>query len=274
MTQSPWPAAEHAGDDLLSAFVDDALVADTRRQAERHVAACASCRERLEETRAVVGALRRLPAPELPRSFTVGPRGASARDELAWRRLRRSYAFSRYVAAGFAALFVGFTGATLVVPPGPPDSPTDIRAAAPAQAAGAAASAPAPAAAPAAAPAPVAPQSAARAAAGAAPASADQAAGAASAPAPAGAGAEPTGADVLEGAQRAASNEARALPPVATSLVPTADPRRRFQSGAVLAGLGLALSLLLAFNLRRRSRPPATAWPGFAPAPADRPGSH
>ncbi|MDE3078158.1 MAG: zf-HC2 domain-containing protein, partial [Chloroflexota bacterium] len=64
--------------ELLSPYLDGQVTAGERRQVERHLAACASCREELGSLRQVVALVRQLPQQPLPHSFTLGPRPEAA----------------------------------------------------------------------------------------------------------------------------------------------------------------------------------------------------
>jgi hypothetical protein len=72
----------------LSAYLDGELPASERAPLERHLAGCAECRSDLDELREVRGLLRSMPAPALPRSFTI-PAGAVP-EPIAPRRAARS----------------------------------------------------------------------------------------------------------------------------------------------------------------------------------------
>jgi anti-sigma factor RsiW len=58
----------HLGDEL-SALLDGELVADERRAAEAHLAACATCREELVATASTRAIVRGLPAVDAPFGF-------------------------------------------------------------------------------------------------------------------------------------------------------------------------------------------------------------
>lgn len=59
---------DHLGD-RLSALLDGELVADERRAAEAHLAACASCRDELAATASTRAVLRGLPVVDAPFGF-------------------------------------------------------------------------------------------------------------------------------------------------------------------------------------------------------------
>jgi len=63
----------HLDDEMLSAYMDRALPASEMQRAQRHLAACAECRQRLESLQGVVQLLHALPAVEIPRSFVLRP---------------------------------------------------------------------------------------------------------------------------------------------------------------------------------------------------------
>lgn len=58
-------------DEQLSAYLDEQLVAAEGARVQAHVESCASCRETLDELRAVRSALRSLPSAASPRSYTL-----------------------------------------------------------------------------------------------------------------------------------------------------------------------------------------------------------
>jgi anti-sigma factor RsiW len=116
---------DHAADwdsqrDLLSAFLDGRLEAEEETALCRHLEICSRCAEELAALRQVVGLLRALPAPALPRSFALptGP-GATSVSELAPAplsvRTRRAAAWPRVAqwAGGLVAaagLIIGIAG--------------------------------------------------------------------------------------------------------------------------------------------------------------------
>lgn len=66
------PQTEHTrAEALFSAYIDQRVTADEKAFVERHVAACADCRAKLNATRAMVAALRTLPVVKAPRSFVL-----------------------------------------------------------------------------------------------------------------------------------------------------------------------------------------------------------
>jgi len=66
------PQTEHTrAETLFSAYIDQRVTADEKAFVERHVAACADCRARLNATRAMVAALHALPVVKAPRSFVL-----------------------------------------------------------------------------------------------------------------------------------------------------------------------------------------------------------
>lgn len=80
-----WRRRHAVRDEELSAYLDGALAAAAGERVEAHLAACAACREKLAELRAVRSALRALPRMPAPRAFTLGeadlrpaPRGVGA----------------------------------------------------------------------------------------------------------------------------------------------------------------------------------------------------
>lgn len=66
------PQIDHTrAEQLFSAYIDQRATADEKAFVERHVAACADCRAKLDATRAMVAALRALPQMKAPRSFVL-----------------------------------------------------------------------------------------------------------------------------------------------------------------------------------------------------------
>lgn len=66
----------------LSAYLDGELAPDDAAALERHLAACAECRDELAALREVRTLLRALPSPALPRSFAL-PAAATTQPSLA-----------------------------------------------------------------------------------------------------------------------------------------------------------------------------------------------
>ncbi|MGB2695852.1 MAG: zf-HC2 domain-containing protein [Dehalococcoidia bacterium] len=58
-------------DEQLSAYLDEQLVAAAGARVQAHVESCASCRQTLDELRAMRSALRSLPSVAAPRSYTL-----------------------------------------------------------------------------------------------------------------------------------------------------------------------------------------------------------
>lgn len=88
----------------LSAYLDGRLAPPERRRVEEHLAACARCRQELEELRTVVRALRGLSQVPAPRSFRLSP----AQVEAARPAARPAWAYGALGTATAAAtiLFV------------------------------------------------------------------------------------------------------------------------------------------------------------------------
>lgn len=97
----------------LSAYLDDQLSARERRRLEDHLATCAACLGELEELRAVVEAVKSLPAAPVPRSFTIEP-AALPRPAAA---PRASLAFGVLSAAALV-VFAALLGSDLLTRPG------------------------------------------------------------------------------------------------------------------------------------------------------------
>lgn len=76
----------HASDEQLNAYLDGVLTKAERADIERHVDACAACRTQLDELGAMTAMLRALPAPQLRRSFQLGPEYERSSDSI-WSKL-------------------------------------------------------------------------------------------------------------------------------------------------------------------------------------------
>jgi anti-sigma factor RsiW len=64
-------ATAHLGDDILNALIDDVATGQEREVVERHTATCDTCRQRLDELRAVKAVLGNLQEVAPPRSFRL-----------------------------------------------------------------------------------------------------------------------------------------------------------------------------------------------------------
>ncbi len=93
-------------EDLLAAYVDDALAPAERAEVEAHLGACARCREEVALARRAVAALAALPEEPVPLGVT-GPVLAEAGRRAAPRR-------SRWVAALAAAAVIALAGAVVL----------------------------------------------------------------------------------------------------------------------------------------------------------------
>jgi Putative zinc-finger len=116
-------SADHLGDDLLSAFVDDQLTPDEAQQVRAHLATCSVCQERLDGFRSVAALLRRLPEVEPPRDLSLGPRHVVDPPNVI--RLRRWYVVARTSAATLAAAFVFLSVGALYVDSRPTATATE-----------------------------------------------------------------------------------------------------------------------------------------------------
>ncbi len=65
---------------LLSSYVDGQVSDAESRRVETHLTGCDECRKDLEDLRATVGLLKRLPELEVPRSFVLHSEPATVRD--------------------------------------------------------------------------------------------------------------------------------------------------------------------------------------------------
>ncbi|MDQ3808730.1 MAG: hypothetical protein M3336_00395, partial [Chloroflexota bacterium] len=110
--------ADHLSDDVLSLLVDERLPPAEVPAAQAHLATCAECGQRLDELRAVTRLLRRLPAVEPPRDFSIGPRAVPEPARVV--RLRRWYAWTRTSAASLAAAFAVLLVASAFLDAGAP----------------------------------------------------------------------------------------------------------------------------------------------------------
>ncbi len=87
--------------DQLSAYIDGELDASAAERLERHLAECGRCRQEMEQLRATVAALQKLPAVEAPRSFTLSQERVAPRPPMP---VASPLAFgARIAAAGVAA---------------------------------------------------------------------------------------------------------------------------------------------------------------------------
>ena len=85
---------------LLSAYIDERVDTGERRLVEKHLQACAACRTDLATLRATVQAVQAMPAPRLPRSFTL-PRSMARQPRPNW-----TFPIFRTATVVAAALFV------------------------------------------------------------------------------------------------------------------------------------------------------------------------
>lgn len=111
----------HPNDELLSAYLVGAIEdGSTRAMVEHHLAGCPTCREHIAQLQLIRALLSELPAPALPRSFTL------TRDEL--QRLRRRPWYLRYqpvfrrLSAVAAVLLIVLFAVELLAPTGAPRS--------------------------------------------------------------------------------------------------------------------------------------------------------
>ncbi len=95
--------------DLLSAYVDGEVAESDRRRVEAHLESCDACRTELEELRATVSLLRRMPELAVPRSFALTPEHAVAQ-----RPVMPGGWTLRLAASGAALILVGLIAADLL----------------------------------------------------------------------------------------------------------------------------------------------------------------
>lgn len=88
MNRPPHHLADHAGDELLSAHLDDAVEGEERVALEEHLAACALCRERLSRLGAHAPALSVEPLDDVARRRLVGNALAAFDDRVVAPRRR------------------------------------------------------------------------------------------------------------------------------------------------------------------------------------------
>jgi len=89
----------------LSAYVDSRLANREQRRVEGHLRSCANCSRKLEEIRALVAEMRRLPEAKAPRSFALSPELAAATRRSAVRERHEERTAARRV-------YLGLSGAT------------------------------------------------------------------------------------------------------------------------------------------------------------------
>lgn len=77
-------------DELLSAYIDNAVDAGERRRAEQSIAACAACAQEVQELRMFRELLRELPNNQPRRSFTLDPATVAPQGRLLFPTLRWS----------------------------------------------------------------------------------------------------------------------------------------------------------------------------------------
>lgn len=77
-------------DELLSAYIDNAVDAGERRRAEQYIAACAACAQEVQELRMFRALLRDLPNVQPRRSFTLDPATVAPQRRLLFPTLRWS----------------------------------------------------------------------------------------------------------------------------------------------------------------------------------------
>jgi len=89
----------------LSAYVDSRLAGRVQERVESHLQSCADCSRKLEEIRALVAEMRRLPEAKAPRSFALSPEMAAATRRGGVRERHEERTAARRV-------YLGLSGAT------------------------------------------------------------------------------------------------------------------------------------------------------------------
>lgn len=97
----------------LSAYLDDALSRQERERVERHLSACADCRDDLSTLRQTVHLLRKAPVRPAPRSFAL-PLSVQP-EQTAYRRWNNAYGYMRAASVVVSLLLVlTFSGDALL----------------------------------------------------------------------------------------------------------------------------------------------------------------
>lgn len=116
-------------DELLSAYIDNAVDAVDRRRAQQYIAACAACAQEVQELRMFRELLRELPNVQPRRSFTLDPATIAPQRRLLFPTLR----WSSLVAALLFVVVVGVDvlgGSSVGAPTAAPAMPMGSPAAA------------------------------------------------------------------------------------------------------------------------------------------------
>jgi anti-sigma factor RsiW len=108
-------------------YIDGRLKEGERREVEKHLAACAPCRVRAEEFRAVCGLLDELPVIEPSPEFDARVRALVAAEPVkqnwwAWMKVQPRIAFAASMLL-LAALWLGYREQPQIAPP--PDAVAD-----------------------------------------------------------------------------------------------------------------------------------------------------
>ncbi len=105
---------KHLSDAQISAYVDDALTEQQQRKVEAHLRHCPSCASKVAATRRTKQMLAALPAPPLPRAFTLTQADiATAKRARRWHWLRPFWNAATVVTA---LLLVFLMGRTIIIP--------------------------------------------------------------------------------------------------------------------------------------------------------------
>lgn len=127
MNRPPHHLADHAGDELLSAHLDDAVEGEERVALEEHLAACDRCRERLARLGAHASALSVEPLDDVARRRLVGNALAAFDDRVvAPRRRPPAWWRSPQLLAAAAVTLLMAIGLTTVLSSGGDDNAESV----------------------------------------------------------------------------------------------------------------------------------------------------
>ncbi len=99
---------KHLSEEEISAYVDNALTSRQRQAVDSHLRSCQTCAQKVAATRAMKALLTSLPAPSLPRAFTLTQSDlASRRSSAGGGWLRPLWNAATVVVALLLVLLVG-----------------------------------------------------------------------------------------------------------------------------------------------------------------------